>query len=149
MGHSTNKAKADTIFLAIDGGVAPMAFRRLIADGADANVPGPDGSRPLHLAARAGNAALCSLLIRAGADPSLPDASGALPIDVAAGPKTRLALLGGGQGGGDFLTANPADRPALRRALLQAFDSLPDEALAGVVEGARAASANNKREEEK
>ena len=42
-----------------------------------------DGSTPLHLAAAAGNRAICEMLLSAGADPKLKDGKGRAPLGIA------------------------------------------------------------------
>lgn len=55
----------------------PRSLEELLARGADLHAaPGPDGFRPLALAARAGALKLMAALLDAGADPNLRDASG-------------------------------------------------------------------------
>eukprot|EP01062_Namystynia_karyoxenos_P001986 TRINITY_DN10693_c0_g2_i2.p1 TRINITY_DN10693_c0_g2~~TRINITY_DN10693_c0_g2_i2.p1 ORF type:complete len:1908 (+),score=480.58 TRINITY_DN10693_c0_g2_i2:519-6242(+) len=57
--------------------------RALLALGADAQTPDPDGLTPLHLAARGGNPECIRLLHAAGADPTARDPRGRLPCELA------------------------------------------------------------------
>ena len=43
-----------------------MAIRRMVAEGADVNVQGPQGSRPLHTAARHGHVDAVRVLVDLG-----------------------------------------------------------------------------------
>ena len=60
-----------------------MAGRRLGLDPPDYNAPAPDGSRPLHEAARLGQATTVRVMLRGGADPRLPDGAGRQAADLA------------------------------------------------------------------
>ena len=55
-------------------------LRRLIADGAEADVADADGRTPLHLAARSGSVDVARVLLEAGADPNRPDRYGHTPL---------------------------------------------------------------------
>ena len=56
----------------------------LLAAGADANVPDPDGMTPLHFAAMNGQIEAVRLLLAAGADPHAQDSLGRAPLHYAA-----------------------------------------------------------------
>jgi ankyrin repeat protein len=56
----------------------------LIAEGADVNAGGPDGTRALHWAVRADDPATVELLLAAGADPAAGDRHGVTPLYLAA-----------------------------------------------------------------
>jgi hypothetical protein len=60
-----------------------MAGRRLGLEPPDYNTPAPDGIRPLHEAARLGQAATVRVMLRGGADPRLPDSAGRRAADLA------------------------------------------------------------------
>jgi hypothetical protein len=66
-----------------------MAGRRLGLGTPDYNAPAPDGARPLHEAARLGQAAAVRYMLRAGADPRLRDGSGHRAIDLVSDPGLR------------------------------------------------------------
>jgi ankyrin repeat protein len=56
----------------------------LVADRADVNAPGPDGTRALHWAARFDDIELAERLIAAGADPAVANRYGVTPLYLAA-----------------------------------------------------------------
>jgi hypothetical protein len=66
-----------------------MAGRRLGLEPPDYDAPAPDGTRPLHEAARLGQAATVRSMLRGGADPRLRDGTGRQAIDLAADPRLR------------------------------------------------------------
>lgn len=66
-----------------------MAGRRLGLEPPDYNAPAPDGTRPLHEAARLGQAATVRVMLRGGADPRLRDVAGRQAIDLAPDPALR------------------------------------------------------------
>lgn len=68
----------------------------MLGNNADANRVQPDGSRPLHHAARLGDPALVRLLLRKGADPAATDGQGRTPAAIAkeAGHREIAKLLG-------------------------------------------------------
>lgn len=61
------------------------AVERLLAEGAELNAPGEDGSTPLHGAALLGRARIVQRLLDAGADPSIRNYAAATPADAARG----------------------------------------------------------------
>ncbi len=66
-----------------------LASRRLGLGPPDYNAPAPDGTRPLHEAARLGQTAAVRNMLRGGADPRLRDGSGRRAIDLASDPALR------------------------------------------------------------
>ena len=66
-----------------------LAGRRLGLEPPDYNAAAPDGTRPLHEAARLGQAATVRSMLRGGADPRLPDGAGRLAADLASDPDVR------------------------------------------------------------
>ena len=66
-----------------------MAGRRLGLAPPDYNAPAPDGTRPLHEAARLGQAATVRVMLRGGADPRLPDGAGRQAADLASDQDLR------------------------------------------------------------
>jgi hypothetical protein len=66
-----------------------MAGRRLGLEPPDYNAPAPDGTRPLHEAARLGQAATVRVMLRGGADPRLPDSAGRQAADLASDQDLR------------------------------------------------------------
>ena len=65
----------------------------LLAGGAPADVRGPNGRTPLHLACLRGDRATVKVLLAHGADPNLPDAKGAAPLLLGAGDSEVVRLL--------------------------------------------------------
>jgi hypothetical protein len=70
-----------------------MASRRLGLEPPDYNAPAPDGTRPLHEAARLGQAATVRVMLRGGADPRLPDSAGRQAADLASDQGLRDSIL--------------------------------------------------------
>jgi hypothetical protein len=70
-----------------------MAGRRLGLQPPDYNAATPDGTRPLHEAARLGQAATVRVMLRGGADPRLPDGAGRQAADLAGDPGLRDYIL--------------------------------------------------------
>jgi ankyrin repeat protein len=66
-----------------------IAGRRLGLGAPDYDAPAPDGARPLHEAARLGQAPAVRYMLRGGADPRLRDGAGRQAIDLAAEPALR------------------------------------------------------------
>ncbi len=72
------------------------ALRALLAAGADPNLPGPRGNKPLHMACESKKAVLVGLLLEAGADVDAPNDNGESALLVAArrgAPESVVALL--------------------------------------------------------
>jgi ankyrin repeat protein len=71
------------------------AVRSLIAQKADVNAPGQDGTPALHWAVRADDVATARLLLEAGAQASLPNRYGLTPLAIAAthGNPSMIGLL--------------------------------------------------------
>jgi hypothetical protein len=70
-----------------------MAGRRLGLEPPDYNAPAPDGTRPLHEAARLGQAATVRVMLRGGADPRRPDGAGRQAADLASDQGLRDYIL--------------------------------------------------------
>jgi hypothetical protein len=70
------------------------ACQRLGLEGPGYDIPGPDGSLPLHEAARLGRARIVAELLRDGADPRARDGAGRQAIDLATDPAIRELLAG-------------------------------------------------------
>lgn len=87
--------------------------RSLLADGADVDALGSDGTPALHWAVRAGDLDAAHQLIEAGADPSLPNRYALTPLHIAAelGDVAMLALLL--DAGADPNTVDYAGEPVL------------------------------------
>jgi len=66
--------------------------RRLGLGPPDYDAPAPDGARPLHEAARLGQAAAVRTMLRGGADPRRPDGAGRQAVDLAAEPGLRAFI---------------------------------------------------------
>jgi ankyrin repeat protein len=80
-----------------------MAGRRLGLEPPDYNAPAPDGTRPLHEAARLGQASTVRVMLRGGADPRLPDGAGRQAADLASDQDLRdyiVSWAGRGLGSG-------------------------------------------------
>ena len=60
------------------------AVRALLEDGVSANVKGPDGYRPLHMACEQGNVEIVRLLLGNGADVEAREDRGRVPLPMAA-----------------------------------------------------------------
>jgi ankyrin repeat protein len=90
--------------------------RTLLADGADVNAFGYDGTPALHWAVRSADAALVELLLDAGADPDLPSRTKLTPLHIAAenGDVALLARLI--EAGGDPNAVDYAGEPVLHTA---------------------------------
>lgn len=67
--------KRNEQLLAAIQAVDEKTVTQLIKEGVDVNAPGKYGRTPLHCAARAGNHAICKILIAAGARPAARDDS--------------------------------------------------------------------------
>ena len=61
-----------------DGNVSEV--RRLVAEGADVNVQGPEGLRPLHFAAQEGHVEVLTTLVQLGADVNVQSNDGRRPL---------------------------------------------------------------------
>lgn len=82
--------------LLVDAGVSDRdALAFLVAQGADVNAAGPDGSRPLHRASALGQLLVVKRLIALGAEVNPPDAQGRTPLAIAQarGQRDIVALL--------------------------------------------------------
>jgi len=84
------------LVLLVDAGVSDRdALAFLVAQGADVNAAGPDGSRPLHRASALGQLLVVKRLIALGAEVNPPDAQGRTPLAIAQarGQRDIVALL--------------------------------------------------------
>ena len=75
---------------ATDGDVAKA--RELLAQGADARTPGPQGLTPLHHAAYSGNVEMADLLISRGADVNAKSWAGRTPLFLATSREMKALL---------------------------------------------------------
>jgi ankyrin repeat protein len=117
--HSPDKALAAEV----DTRLADAAMKRdaaavrsLVAQKADVNAPGTDGSPALHWAVRVDDAAMARLLLGAGAQPSLANRYGLTPMAIAAsnGSATLIGILL--DAGADANAPDPAGETPLMSA---------------------------------
>ncbi|KAI9733703.1 MAG: hypothetical protein M1834_003306 [Cirrosporium novae-zelandiae] len=90
--HNTGKLD-DMLWLTAAKGDLDL-FRRLLDNGANEEACGPEGKRPLHMAARNGHQGIVKLLLGLGAPVSVPDENGMTPLHFAAeGGHSSIVLL--------------------------------------------------------
>jgi ankyrin repeat protein len=92
------------------------AVHTLIAQKADPNVPGSDGTPALHWIVRVDDVDTARLLLRNGADPTLPNRYGVRPLSIAAGNGDAAMVATLIDAGADPNAADPSGETPLMAA---------------------------------